>query len=235
MALLDDAIDAVGGLSRWTSLSRFTLHLSFGGTLFTQAGHAGHFKDVVAEGSTRTQSVRFTGITGGQECASFQPDSVTIESIDGEILRIWRHPQLPLPDRAIHPLADELHLVFFCGFAIWSYLTTPFLLARPDVQVEELAPWHENGALWHRLRARFPSDIVTHNSEQIFYFDEKALQRRVDHDLLGTRVADYSWAHQAFSDIMVPTLRRSQMLRSDGTVVAKPALIDVEIFDATFD
>jgi hypothetical protein len=34
---------------------------------------------------------------------------------------------------------------------------------------------------------------------------------------------------------MVPTLRRSQMLRSDGTVVAKPALIDVEIFDATFD
>ncbi|SFO95080.1 hypothetical protein SAMN05216330_105115 [Bradyrhizobium sp. Ghvi] len=235
MALLDDAIDASGGLARWTRLSRFTLHLSFGGMLFTEAGHAGHFKDVIAEGSTRTQSVRFTGITGGQGCASFQPDSVTIESIDGEILRTWRHPQLRLPEDAIHPLADELHLVFFCGFAIWSYLTTPFLLARPDVQVEELPPWHENGVIWHRLSARFPSDIVTHNSEQIFYFDENALQRRVDHDLLGTRVADYSWAHQTFSDIMVPTLRRSQMLQSDGTVIAKPALIDVEIFDAAFD
>jgi len=216
-------------------LSRFTLHLSFVGMLFTEAGHAGHFKDVIAEGSTRTQSVRFTGMTGGQGCASFQPDSVTIESIDGEILRTWRHPQLRLPDHAIHPLADELHLVFFCGFAIWSYLTTPFLLARPDVHVEELLPWHENGAVWHRLRARFPSDIVTHNSEQIFYFDENALQRRVDHDLLGTRVADYSWAHQTFSDIMVPTLRRSQMLQPDGTIIAKPALIDVEIFDAAFD
>jgi hypothetical protein len=34
---------------------------------------------------------------------------------------------------------------------------------------------------------------------------------------------------------VVPTLRRSQMLQPDGTVIAKPALIDVEIFDAAFD
>jgi hypothetical protein len=235
MALLDDAIDASGGLARWNRLSRFTLHLSFGGMLFARAGHAGHFKDVIAEGSTRTQSVRFTGITGGQGCASFQPDTVTIESLDGQILRTWRNPYLGFTDHATHPLADELHLVFFCGFAIWNYLTTPFLLARPDVVVEELPPWYENAAIWHRLRARFPSNIVTHASEQVFYFDERALQRRVDHDLLGTRVADYSWAHQTFCDIVVPTLRRSQVLQPDGTVIAKPALIDVEIFDAAFD
>ena len=89
--------------------------------------------------------------------------------------------------------------------------------------------------LRRKVRARFPPNIVTHASEQVFYFDERALQRRVDHDLLGTRVADYSWAHQTFCDIVVPTLRRSQMLQPDGTVMAKPALIDVEIFDAAFD
>jgi len=49
MTLLDDAIDAGGGLARWNSLSRFTLHLSVGGTLFSSAGHAGEFKDVIAE------------------------------------------------------------------------------------------------------------------------------------------------------------------------------------------
>jgi hypothetical protein len=64
MALLDDVIDASGGLARWNSLNRFTLHLSVGGTLFSSAGHAREFKDVTAEGSTHTQSVRFTGITG---------------------------------------------------------------------------------------------------------------------------------------------------------------------------
>ena len=74
MALLDDAIDACGGLARWNSLSRFTLHLSVGGSLFSDAGHAREFKDVTAEGSTRTQSVRFTGITGGEQCGAFGRD-----------------------------------------------------------------------------------------------------------------------------------------------------------------
>src|SRR6266702_1112706 len=87
MALLDDAIDASGGLARWNSLNRFTLHLSVGGTLLSSAGHAREFKDVTAEGSTRTQSVRFTGITGGEQSGSFQPDMITIESLEGELLR----------------------------------------------------------------------------------------------------------------------------------------------------
>src|SRR6478752_9942965 len=133
MALLDDAIDACGGLARWNSLSRFTLHLSVGGTLFSCAGHAREFKDVTAEGSTRTQSVRFTGITGGEYSGSFQPDAITIESLDGEVFRAWPNPSLAFPEVDPSALADELHLIFFCGVAIWSYLTIPFLLAHPDV------------------------------------------------------------------------------------------------------
>ena len=49
------------------------------------------------------------------------------------------------------------------------------------------------------------------------------------------KVADYSWAHQTFCGIVVPTLRRSQVLKPDGIAVAKPALIDVEVFDASFE
>jgi hypothetical protein len=135
MALLDDAIDACGGLARWNNLSRFTLHLSVGGTLFSDAGHAREFKDVTAEGSTRTQAVRFTGITGGEHSGVFQPEAITIESLDGEVLRTWHDPSFAFPDTGAHALADELHLVFFCGVAIWNYLTTPFLLAHPDVVV----------------------------------------------------------------------------------------------------
>jgi hypothetical protein len=85
------------------------------------------------------------------------------------------------------------------------------------------------------LRALFPPTFVTHSSEQIFYFDDKGLQRRTDHDLLDTKIAQYSWAHQSFSSIVVPTLRRSLALGADGTVTAKLALLNVEIFDATFE
>src|SRR6267143_272974 len=52
MALLDDAIEASGGLARWDRLKRFTLHLSIEGMLFSRIGRAGQFKDLTAEGST---------------------------------------------------------------------------------------------------------------------------------------------------------------------------------------
>jgi hypothetical protein len=233
MALLDDTIEASGGLARWSHLSRFTLHISIGGTLFARAGHGSDFKDVIAEGSTCRQSVRFTGVSGGEKCGSFQPDAITVESLDGQILRTWPNPSLA--DIGKDTLADDLHLVFFCGVAIWNNLTTPFLLTRPDVEVEELPPWQEHSELWRRLRARFPPDILTQSPEQIFYFDEKALQRRTDHDLLGSRIAHYSWAHQTFNGIVVPTLQRSLMLQPDGTSIAKPVLIDIEIFDALLE
>lgn len=235
MALLDDVIDASGGMARWNSLDRFTLHLSIGGTLFASAGHAREFKDVTAEGSTRTQSVRFTGITGGEHSGSFQPDAITIESLDGEVLRTWRNPSLAFPEVGAPALADELHLVFFCGVAIWNYLTNPFLLAHPDVVTEELTPWRENAETWRRLRAQFPAHLTTLAREQIFYFDENALQRRTDHDLFGMKLAHYSWAHDRFCGIVVPTLRRAQSLQPDGSVIAKPVLMDVEIFDAMFE
>ncbi len=235
MALLDDAIEASGGLARWQEVRRIPLHLSIEGTLFSRAGQIGRFKDLVAEGSTQTQSVRFTGFTGSENSGLYQPDCVTIESLDGQVLRTWHKPNLAFPDHAKDPLADELHLVFFCGFSIWNYLTTPFLLARPDVELEELPPWHEHDQEWRRLRALFPSTITTHSSEQTFYFDGSGLQRRTDHDLLDMSVAHYSWAHQAFSGIVVPTLRRSLVRQPDGTVIAKPALMEVEIFDARFE
>jgi hypothetical protein len=234
MTLLDDAIEASGGLERWNTLQRFTLHLSIKGALFSRTGRARQFKNLVAEGSTRTQSVCFTGLTRGERSGNYQPDLVTIQNLDGQVLRTWLNPSLDFLDHGDDPLADDLHLIFFCGFSIWNYLTTPFLLAHPDVTVEELSPWQEDEQIWRRLRALFPPHIVTSSPEQILYFDENGLQRRTDHDLLGARVAHYSSAHQAFSGIVVPTLRRSLALQPDGNVIAKPVLIDVEVFDATF-
>lgn len=235
MALLDDVIDASGGIGRWSKLTKFTLHLSVGGDLLSRAGRTGYFKEVIAEGLTQVPAVRFTGIAGGEKCGSFQADTITLESLDGQPLRTWQNLRTTFPELTVHALADELQLIFFCGIAVWNYLTMPFLLAHPDVVVRELSPWRESTDLRRRLHVRFPSHLTTSASEQVLYFDEHALQRRADHDLLGMKVAQYSWAHQTFSGVVIPTLRRSQILLPDGTVVAKPIMIDVEIFDASFE
>lgn len=219
---------------RWHALQQFTLQLSIDGALLSRMGQTGRFKEVVAEGSTRTQSVRFSGFADPGMTGLYQPDCVTIESAEGNVLRTWCDPLEAFREQTQQTAWDELSLVFFCGFSVWNYLTTPFLLTHPDVKTEELSPWHEHDQEWRRLRAIFPSDIMTHCREQTFYFDATGLQRRTDHDLLGVPVAHYSWAHQPFSGIVVPTLRRSSRLNPDGTAFAKPSLIDVEIFDAAF-
>jgi hypothetical protein len=33
---------------------------------------------------------------------------------------------------------DNLHLFYFSGYAMWTYLTTPFLLKLPNVRTEEI-------------------------------------------------------------------------------------------------
>ena len=46
-------------------------------------------------------------------------------------------------------------LVYFAGYAMWTYLTTPFLFVMDGVATEELQPWHENGETWRRLKVTF--------------------------------------------------------------------------------
>ena len=170
-------------------MKRFsTLQLSIDGELFSKVGPASRFKDIVAEGSTQSQSVRFSGFADPGKFGVYEPDYVTIESPEGNVLHGWRNPNQMFRGLAQETPRDELYLVFSCGFSVWNYMTTPFLLTHPDVKVEELPTWQERDQPWRRLRAVFPPNIVTHSREQTFYFDEAGLQRRTDHDLLGTHV-----------------------------------------------
>ena len=78
---------------------------------------------------------------------------------------------------------SDLQLAYFAGYAMWTYLNTPFLLARPGVESEEGDPWQESGETWRRLNVRFPADIATHSTEQSFYFDQQGLLRRQDYNV----------------------------------------------------
>jgi len=54
------------------------------------------------------------------------------------------------------------------GYAMWTYLTTPFFMAMPGFQVTEISPRHEGVERWRCLRARFPDEIASHSKERIF-------------------------------------------------------------------
>jgi hypothetical protein len=235
MTLLEDALNASGGMDRWQQLKRFTVHMSIDGALLARKGKAGLLKDVVAEGSTHTQSLRFMGFTAPDKCGVYRPDQVAIEALNGDPLQVRSNPRAAFLGHTDRTPWDDLHLAYFCGFTIWNYLTTPFLLTHPGVTIEELPTWREGGEPWRRLRAVFPDPIVTHSPEQIFYFDDEGLQRRLDYRTAAAEIAHYSSAHQEFSGIVLPTLRRSLRLDTDGAVITKPASVNIEIFDASFE
>src|ERR1700733_6686197 len=232
MALLDDVVSASGGLEQWRRFRRFTFHVSIQGSLLVHSSAATHLKDAVVEGCTQTQWVRLTSFSGTDKCAVYRPGQVSIESLDGTLLEVRNDPHAVLLSHGGPSSWDELDVAYICGLSIWNFVATPFLLTQSGVQVEELPPWHERDESWGRLRAVFPDDIATLSREQIFYFDAAGLQRRTDHQMpgaAGAKIVHYSWAHQAFSDILIPTLRQSSLMRPDGSVITRPAFIDLEI------
>jgi hypothetical protein len=235
MALLDEVLEACGGIDRWSRLTRFTLHLSIDGDLLARSGRAGDFKDLVAEGSTRAQAVQFTGFTAPDRRGLYQPDRVAIESLDGTGFEVRQTLHSDFLAPAGGEAWDDLQFLYFCGVSIWNFVATPFLLAHPGVTVEEMSELRENEHIWRRLRVTFPPGIATHAAEQIFCFDEAGLLRRTDHAIAGHPAAHFSWAHHRFRHILIPTLRRSLPIGPDGTVIQKRALVDIEIFDAFFE
>jgi hypothetical protein len=238
VGLLEDALHASGGLPLWQRAQRFTAHVSIGGALCTRKCSSAQLKELLVEGSTRSQVLEITGFMAPDRRALYRPDWVALEGSDGR--RLMERTATPVEFQALLATTtwDELVLAHYCGYFIWNYMNAPFFLSDPDFEIEEVEPRTVRGEIWRRLRVRFPSRMVTHSAEQTFYFDSLGIMRRQDWvaDYDGRiEVAQMFSAHQRFSGVLVPTLCRLLRLEADGVPIAKPPLLDIEIFDAAFD
>jgi hypothetical protein len=165
----------------------------------------------------------------------FEGDTVRIESAKGEVLRERQDARKAFDGFRYNLWWDDLDSTYFAGYALWNYLTTPFLLRHPDLEVEEITPWEEEGQTWRRLRVRFPKDFPTHSEMQTFYFDPDGLLRRHDYDakVFGNwaKGAHYCWNHQEFDGILFPTRRRVYARKSSGSFRSWLMLVGLDISD----
>jgi hypothetical protein len=231
MSLLNEVLDAAGGLNKWNTLTRFVSHLSMDGALLARRGKAALLEEAVAEGSTRTASIRLQGFPATDCEACMEPGQIRIEQLNGEVLceRLERRPDFDEEAKW-----DELQLSYFCCVSIWNCMTVPFLLTYPGVIVEEIpATVGKANSKLHRLRASFPSHIDALGFEQTYHFDEALLLRQVDYHVDGARViSDYCSAHHEFSGLVIPTLRRS--VQQGAYNMGGARIVDIEIFDTMF-
>jgi hypothetical protein len=110
-------------------------------------------------------------------------DRIAIEKLDGTLVSERHAPRDSFAGHQMSTPWDALHLAYFNSEALWTYFTTPFLLAMDGVHVEEAEPWQEGSEAWHVLRAQFPGSIETHSLIQEFFFDRDLHLRRHDYSV----------------------------------------------------
>jgi hypothetical protein len=238
--LLDLAIKAHGGMDRWTEIRSIDLKLSIGGGLWQYKGLPEGLDGVHMHIEAHQPSVIITPFgdarTVGHLATSghFMPERVWIEDPAGNLVSELQMPRESFSGHEFITPWNKLQELYLTSYALWNYLATPFLLAGPGFETEEIEPHEENGETWRRLVVRFPAGIPTHSPAQTFYFGQNGLLHRLDYDVDiagGAPGAHYCFDHTSFGGIIVPTLRRVVTRSSKGADLSGPTGVLVRISD----
>ena len=62
---------------------------------------------------------------------TFTPDRVAIQTVTGVIIAEQFDPRASIAGHVMDTPWDPLDRAYFNGYALWTYLATPFLLAMP--------------------------------------------------------------------------------------------------------
>jgi hypothetical protein len=234
--LLDKAVQAHGGLDNWNTFGTVSAGLDIGGAIWHLKGQPDMFKDIELTASLRAQQLVMTSPQNGWS-GTFTPDVVQLGALDGRPLEERNSPRTSYEGQIQATPWDRLHALYFTGYALWTYLTIPFLYTLPGFQTEELPEWRENGEVWRRLKVTFPESVASHSREQVSYFGEDGLLRRHDYtvDVMGgARGANYASNYRNVRGVMVPMSRRVYAYDDTRQKVDEPLLVSIDFRQIDF-
>jgi hypothetical protein len=194
--LLDQVMEAHGGLDRWQNASAIHARVRTGGLLVRTRVPGNRFADYRITVDVQEPRTVIDPFPNDGQRGVFERGTVRIENREGDTVISRTHPRPMFFGRSglrRNIRWDALDSVYFAGYAMWCYLTTPYLLTREGVRVDEGETWKEAGETWRRLNASFPPDIDTHSRRQSYYFDASGRLRR--HDYVALVVG--GWARAA--------------------------------------
>lgn len=236
-ALLEEAIEAHGGMGRWQGVREIVARARSGGFALASRFKPRAFRAYEVRVSTVEPRAVISPYPGPGRRGVFEGARVKIESDAGAVLAERVNPREAFRRLRRQIWWDHLDALYFGGYALWNYFCAPFLLRRPGFELQELEPWEERGERWRRLRVAFPPDVPTHCREQIFYFGAGGLLRRLDYtaEVFGgwAKAAHYCREHRSFAGLVVPTRRRVLPRAPSGRPRPWPTLVWIEIDDVT--
>ncbi len=231
--LLDLAVRAHGGLERWNNFRELCVRVSLTGPMYAIKGHPQGMANVIMRIATREPAVDISSYPAAGSVGHFRPDRTWMTDRKGMAIDERPQPRSSFAGHVLESRWDPSQLLYFNAYAMWNYLSAPFLFMRPGFKTEEVNPHHENGDVWRRLRVTFPPDIPTHCPQQVFYFDTGGLLQRIDYEteVAGGVAAHYCYDHAWFGGILFPTLRRVVRRTEEGTRSSLPAAILIRVSD----
>ncbi|MBE9605926.1 hypothetical protein IAI18_13735 [Acetobacteraceae bacterium H6797] len=235
--LQQQVIEAHGGLERFRRFSSLTAKLHQFGILWDLKGRPDTLTHADVRVNLRQQEVSHGPFHPTLNRSRYTPDEVTIETPDGDVIERLSRPRESFAGFAMKTPWSEAQLAYFAGYTMWTYLSSPFILAQPGVVATEIAPWSEQGETWRRLRVTFPASIATHSREQTFHIGPDGLIRRHDYEVEiqgNNAAARYLLDPVTVEGIVLPSRFRVYPRNPDGTPAPEPLIVGVDLSDYHF-
>jgi hypothetical protein len=233
---LSKILDAHGGLQNWSKVTEITTQLSLGGPFWAARGWPGVYSKQTVTIDPHRERITFAPFTAPDRKSTLEvgPERVVITTQDGRVVEERANPRGSFPTAFIDISTpwDAIQVAYFTSAAVWNYLTEPFVFAYPGIVAREVAPWREGEEIWRRLAVTFPSTIANHNADQVFYYDEMFMQRRMDYspDVTGSPpIAHYTHDHKIFDGFVFPTRRLVHLHDAGGIANQTFAPITIDI------
>ena len=235
--LLQEAVDAHGGLERWQSVKEISFSAATGGIalpLKLQFGAFRNYRGIVSADAEHPYAA-FTPHPQEPLQGVFQDGTVRVLAPGGRVVSEIKDPRSRFSDLTHMFIWDPLDSLYFGGYAMWNYMNLPFLLTAPGIELFEVEPWEEGEHRLRRLHAVFPAHFHTHSREQTFYFNEQGLLVRHDYtaEVFGSwaKAVHYSVGHKEFGGLVFPTVGRVFPRKADNTPLTFINLVSIDIED----
>jgi hypothetical protein len=235
--LLQKALVAHGGLDRWNGFETVQATIITGGQLFGMKGTPQDPTPRRMTVATRREWASVTPYGADDQRTDFTASRIAIEKMDGTVVKERLHPSEHAEGKAVDAPWDVLDRAYFNGYALWTYLTTPFHFTMPGFAVEEINPWQEGDELWRGLRVTYPSNIASHSREQDFYFGPDFLLRRHDYHVEasgGFAAAQYVFDSVTVEGITLPTKRRAYMRDEHLLPIHDRLMVSIDLSNISF-
>lgn len=233
--LLEDVLEAHGGIDPWRATTSLTARIRLGGPFWAGRGWPDGF-DVSVTLATRREHISITYADQREAVFDVAPERLTLRGPDGAILDTRERPRasFPLPFDPFATPWDAMQVAYFQATANWNYLTEPWQFADPATTTRELERWTDpGGETWRRLHVTFPPSNANHNAEQVFYFGTGDLiLRRMDYspDVTGNRlIAHYCHDPVTVNGFTFPTRRRVHPRGADGVADRDVTFIAIDV------